>query len=87
MRTANLVSSNAVRSVRRRGNLSNGANGGARYVNANNAPSNANANYGGGLSLTQSRTWRSAMRNYVRCINIAIGRTASGAFFSVVRKN
>lgn len=46
---ANLVNSNVVRAVRRRGNLNNGANYGPRYVNANNAPSNANWNYGAGL--------------------------------------
>ncbi len=51
---ANLVNSNAVRAVRRRGNLNNGANYGPRYVNANNAPSNANWNYGGALTLVQS---------------------------------
>lgn len=87
MRNANLVSGNAVRSVRRRGNLNNGANGGARYVNANNAPSNANANYGGGLFPIQSRARRSIMRNRARRIYTAFGRAASGAFLSVVRKN
>ena len=51
---ANLVNSNAVRAVRRRGNLNNGAYYGPRYVNANNAPSNANWNYGGALALIQS---------------------------------
>ena len=44
---ANLVNSNVVRAVRRRGNLNNGANYGPCYVNANNAPSNSNWNYGG----------------------------------------
>ena len=47
---ANLVNSNSVRAVRRRGNLNNGANYGPRNFNANNAPSNANWNYGGGLN-------------------------------------
>ena len=46
---ANLVNSHEVRAVRRRGNLNNGANNGPRYFNANNAPSNGNWNYGGGL--------------------------------------
>ena len=45
---ANLVNSNVVRAVRRRGNLNNGANYGPRYVEANNAPSNGNWNYGSG---------------------------------------
>lgn len=53
---AYLVSSNAVRAVRRRGNLNNGANGGACYVNGNNAPANANTNFGGGLFLTSRRS-------------------------------
>ena len=48
---ANLVNSNAVRAVRRRGNVNNGRNYGPRYVNANNAPSNANWNYGAGLMI------------------------------------
>lgn len=52
---ANLVNSNLVRAVRRCGNLNNGANYGPRYVNANNAPSNSNWNYGGGQFLTQSK--------------------------------
>lgn len=47
---AYLVNSNVVRAVRRRGNLNNGAYYGPRYVNANNAPSNANWNYGGALT-------------------------------------
>ena len=46
---ANLVNTNVVRSVRRGGNLNNGVNAGLRYVNANNAPSNGNWNYGAGL--------------------------------------
>ncbi len=50
---AYLVSGTAVRSVRRRGLLSYGANGGARFVNANTAPSYAIANYGGGLFFAQ----------------------------------
>ena len=45
---ANLVNSNVVRAVRRRGNVNDGRNYGPRYVNANNAPSNANWNYGSG---------------------------------------
>ncbi len=45
---AYLVNGNVVRSVRRRGNVNNGANDGLRYFNANNAPSNANWNYGAG---------------------------------------
>lgn len=36
--------------VRRGGNLNNGANAGLLYFNANNAPSNANWNYGGEIS-------------------------------------
>ena len=53
---ANLVNSNVVRAVRRRGNLNDGRNYGPRYVNANNAPSNANWNYGSGhLSSVQSK--------------------------------
>ena len=47
---ANLVNSNVVRAVRRRGNLNNGANYGPRYVEANNATSNGNWNYGAGLN-------------------------------------
>ena len=43
------MNSNAVRAVRRRGNVNNGANYGPRYVNANNAPSNGNWNYGAAL--------------------------------------
>lgn len=46
---ANLVNTNVVRAVRRGGHLNNGVNAGFRYVNANNAPSNGNWNYGGGL--------------------------------------
>lgn len=51
---AYLVNSNVVRSVRRGGHLNNGSNDGLRYVNANNAPSNGNWNYGGAQNLTQS---------------------------------
>ena len=46
--SAYLVNDNVVRSVRRRGNVNNGANDGLRYFNAINAPSNANWNYGAG---------------------------------------
>ena len=52
---ANLVNSNVVRAVRRRGNLNNGANYGPRYVNANNAVSNANWNYGSSLYPVSSQ--------------------------------
>ena len=52
---ANLVNSNAVRCVRRRGNLNNGANDGFRYFNANNAPSTANWNYGAQLFTFSGR--------------------------------
>ena len=52
---ANLVYSSVVRAVRRRGNFNDGRNYGPRYVNANNAPSNGNWNYGSGhLSIFQS---------------------------------
>ena len=51
---ANLVNTNAVRSVRRGGNLNNGTNAGPCYMNANNAPSNANWNYGGAHPPHQS---------------------------------
>ncbi len=53
--SANLVNTNAVRAVRRGGNVNNGASAGPCYVGASNAPSNGNWNYGGGLLLTQSR--------------------------------
>ena len=46
---AYLVNSNVVRSVRRCGNWNNGANDGLGIRNANNAPSNGNANYGAAL--------------------------------------
>ena len=48
---ASLVHSNLVRSVRFGGNWNNGSNDGFSYANANNAPSNANANYGGDLYI------------------------------------
>ena len=47
--SAYLVNSNLVRSVRFGGNWNNGAYDGFSYANANNAPSNGNANYGGDL--------------------------------------
>ena len=50
---ANLVNSNAVRAVRRRGNVNNGANAGPRYVSANSNPSNAPWAYGSGLYFVQ----------------------------------
>ena len=46
---AYLVISTLVRSVRFGGNWNNGAYDGFSYANANNAPSNGNANYGGDL--------------------------------------
>jgi hypothetical protein len=46
---ANLVNSNEVRAVRRGGNVNDGANDGPCYFNANNAPANANWNYGAAL--------------------------------------
>ena len=46
---AYLVSSSLVRSVRFGGSWSSGAYDGFSYANANNAPSNGNANYGGDL--------------------------------------
>ncbi len=55
---AYLVTSYAVRAVRRRGNVNNGANYGPRYVNANNAPSNGNWNYGAALNPCQSKPKR-----------------------------
>ena len=64
---ANLVNSNVVRAVRRRGNVANGANAGPRNVNANNAPSNANWNYGSGhYSIIQSIQKQSSSQT-VRC--------------------
>ena len=59
---ANLVNTNAVRSVRRGGNLNDGGNAGPCYMNANNAPSNGNWNYGGAHHLTSQSAyavWRS----------------------------
>ena len=44
-----LVNTNEVRAVRRRGNMNDGTNDGPRYMNANNAVSNGNWNYGGEL--------------------------------------
>ena len=46
---AYLVNSNVLRAVRVGGNWNNGSNDGFSNVNANNAPSNGNANYGGGI--------------------------------------
>ena len=64
---ANLVNSNVVRAVRRRGNVANGANAGPRNVNANNATSNANWNYGSGhYSIVQSIQQQSSSQT-VRC--------------------
>ena len=54
---ANLVNSNEVRCVRRGGNVNDGANDGPLYFNANNAPSNANWNYGSALNLFQRPAW------------------------------
>ena len=64
---ANLVNSNAVRAVRRRGNVNNGRNYGPRYVNANNAPSNANWNYGSGLMILAPVKSNALCLNYLRC--------------------
>ena len=50
-----LVNTNVVRAVRRRGNVNDGANDGPRYMNANDAVSNGNWNYGGELYLHQSQ--------------------------------
>lgn len=44
-----------LRSVRFGGNVNNGANCGVLYFNANNAVSNSNWNYGGGLLLYASQ--------------------------------
>lgn len=52
---ADLVSSNAVRSVRWRGNLNNGSNDGLRYCNANYAPSNAEWNCAGEIFKEQNK--------------------------------
>ena len=54
---ANLVNSHVVRAVRRRGNVNDGRNYGPRYVNANNAPSNANWNYGATLTSSSIPAW------------------------------
>ena len=58
------MNSNAVRAVRRRGNVHNGANYGPRYVNANNAPSNGNWNYGAALNPCQSKPKRFVSKLY-----------------------
>ena len=50
---ANLVNSNVVRAVRRRGALNSGADYGPRYVAAYNAPSYGSWNSGSGLFFTQ----------------------------------
>ena len=54
---ANLANSNEVRAVRRGGNVNNGANAGPCYFNANNAPSNANWNYGATLTSSSIPAW------------------------------
>ena len=61
---ANLVNSNVVRAVRRRGNFNDGRNYGPRYVNANNAPSNGNWNYGSGLTLCPVNTIAKSLNVY-----------------------
>ena len=66
---ANLVNSNAVRAVRRRGNVNNGRNAGPRYVNANNAPSNANWNYGSGLIDPYSSQAPCILSQYLHCFS------------------
>ena len=50
---ANLVASNAVRAVRRRGSVTSGAASGPRYVNATYAPSNGSWHYGAALYMVQ----------------------------------
>ena len=50
---ANLVNSNVVRAVRRRGLVAAGAYAGPRYVNANTAPSLAYWYFGSGLYFVQ----------------------------------
>ena len=50
---ANLVSSNAVRAVRRRGSVDSGAYYGPRYVYATTAPSYGSWSYGAALYMTQ----------------------------------
>lgn len=54
---ANLVNTDAVRSVRRGGNLNDGGKAGPCYMNANNAPANGNWNYGGARLLTSRSTY------------------------------
>ena len=67
---ANLVNSNAVRAVRRRGNVNNGRNYGPRYVNANNAPSNGNWNYGSGLiDPCSSHNFLHSVSYYLHCFS------------------
>ena len=66
---ANLVNSNAVRAVRRRGNVNNGRNYGPRYVNANNAPSNGNWNYGSGLLLSLLQSSSKRLSHILRCFS------------------
>ena len=71
---ANLVNSNVVRAVRRRGNLNDGRNYGPRYVNANNAPSNANWNYGSGhYSIFQSTPQQSMSQTVCRSPRVPKG--------------
>ena len=71
---ANLVNSNVVRAVRRRGNVNDGRNYGPRYVNANNAPSNANWNYGSGLNPVSSQNYLQAIVSAVHCSPKVPGR-------------
>jgi hypothetical protein len=74
-----------VRAVRVGGNWNNGSNAGPWYRNANNAPSNANANYGAGhfIHLTghPSAGRESRPRRWFR-IHIVL----SGVSFSVVER-
>ena len=56
---AYVVNSNAVRAVRLGGNWNNGANDGFSNANANNAPANGNANYGGDLLPNPDQSGRS----------------------------
>ena len=63
---AYLVNSNVIRSVRRFGNWNNGANAGFGNRNANNAPSNSNANYGGGLTLSSTHKLQQNVRIVMR---------------------
>ena len=46
-----------VRGLQVGGNANNGSNAGLAYLNANNAPSNANANYGSRLNWLKSFHW------------------------------